>query len=124
MQGSSKKYVTVFGVKVTEEDAVRFISAKAKNGSSCPVCGNLSRIAMLTGPENDTACIVPTAVSVEVEGGQHQLEVLAGGRFMPVWHLWCDDCGYLEAHTLGVLATWTRENPADKEGAGRHEQAE
>ena len=31
---------------------------------------------------------------------------------------------YLEAYTLGVLATWTKENPADKDGGAQHEQTE
>jgi len=48
-----------------------------------------------------------------MDDGIHRFEVLAGARLMPVFHLWCANCGHLQTHTLGTLATWVKENPAN-----------
>lgn len=110
--------LTAFGEHLTQDDAIAFFKDKLKS-LACPACQYSSRIVMLTGAEDESAMVIPTrnAVKTEVEN-QTTFRSPEGGRELPVFGLWCSNCGHVQLHTVGTLAAWKNA----KETAGAEEQ--
>lgn len=117
---SEKHTITAFGQTLTQADAIQFLEQKTK-GSACPVCGNASRTIMLTGPSDESSMVITTRDSVKKPEGGSEFDPTMNTRALPVFGLWCSNCGNLQLHTLGTLATWkagTNHSEHDAEGVG------
>ncbi|MEN6682200.1 hypothetical protein ABFC53_07920 [Stenotrophomonas pavanii] len=105
--------ITAFGQQVTTDDAIAFLKEKTKR-TGCPVCGRHSRTLMLTGPQDESALVIITR-DTEEQDGRRQFSRELNSRSLPVYGLWCPNCGHIQLHTLGALTNWIASRRATEE---------
>jgi len=104
-KGYTDYTVTAFGHELTGKDAIDFLHEKTGT-KACLACGHSPQSIMLTGPADQSAMVITTRDSLKGEGGDYEFNPDPNTRALPVFGLWCPNCGHVQLHTLATLSLW------------------
>ncbi|WP_313425956.1 hypothetical protein [Stenotrophomonas rhizophila] len=112
-----------FGTEITAEDAWAFLEDKTSS-LQCSACKHTPQTLMLTGPADLSAMVITTQdAAVDEDDGEYHFVPEANTRSLPVFGLWCPNCGHIQLHTIGTLASWIKKKADRNSEDGRNEQS-
>lgn len=98
------------GVEISGKDAADFINETGTE-ESCPHC-KANAWGLAFSPGDGLFAAIPQAKESVIHPLQYQ----------GVYSLYCGNCGYMQLHTLAVLANWVQSKKS--ENAERQEESE
>lgn len=90
----AKQKVTVFGIKVSEDDAEEFLSEIGIK--PCDVCDHSLWDVTISPPDRDEYLAIWTTKDQSTLGGNH----------LPIYTAACSNCGFIRTFLLHPLTEW------------------
>ena len=104
--------LAILGAEIREADIHRFCE-ETFHSLTCSACHQDDYVACMYSPHTDRVTVIMSAKFETGSDGETSVG-LSADLFMPVFYLFCENCGHVRHHLISRVITWM-ENKAKTE---------